>query len=73
MALPDEVVAPKALILIGEAQVTVGDHIEERCVLAFPNAVGPFWVKGAGHFMPWERPQLVTRTIRAFCGDLLKA
>lgn len=67
----DRPVRQRALILIGEDQVTVGDHIERKCAIAFPEAVGPFWVKGAGHFMPWERPQVVNRAIRSFCGDLL--
>lgn len=67
----DRPVAQPALLLIGEDQVTVGDHLEEKAAIAFPAAVGPFWVKGAGHFMPWERPQIVNRAIPAFCGDLL--
>jgi pimeloyl-ACP methyl ester carboxylesterase len=69
----DRPVRQRALILIGEDQVTLGEHIEEKCAIAFPEAVGPFWVKGAGHFMPWERPQVVNRGIRSFCGDLLAA
>ncbi len=67
----DRPVPHRTLVLIGEDQVTVGDHIEEKCALAFPEAVGPFWVKGAGHFMPWERPETVNRAIKSFCGDLL--
>lgn len=69
----DRPVRQRALVLIGADQVTIGDHVEERCAIAFPEAVGPFWVKGAGHFMPWERPELVNRAIRSFCGDLLAA
>ena len=69
--LIDRPVRQRALVLIGADQVTVGEHAEERCALAFPEGVGPFWVKGAGHFLPWERPQLVNRSIRSFCGDLL--
>lgn len=68
----DRPVSQRALVLIGADQVTLGDHIEERCAIAFPEAVGPFWVKGAGHFMPWERPETVNRAIRSFCGDLLR-
>jgi pimeloyl-ACP methyl ester carboxylesterase len=64
-------VRQQALVLIGADQVTVGDHAEQRCAVAFPEAVGPFWVSGAGHFMPWERPETVNRAIRSFCGDLL--
>jgi pimeloyl-ACP methyl ester carboxylesterase len=67
----DRPVRQQALILIGADQVTLGEHIEERCAIAFPNAVGPYWIKGAGHFMPWERPAVVDRAIRSFCGDLL--
>ncbi|MEV0802594.1 alpha/beta hydrolase [Kribbella sp. NPDC050281] len=69
----DRPVRHRALLLIGTDQATMRNHIEERCALAFPEAVGPFWVKGAGHFMPWERPELVNRAIRSFCGDLLAA
>ncbi|GAA0582640.1 alpha/beta hydrolase [Kribbella sandramycini] len=69
----DRPVRQQALVLIGADQVTIGDHVEARCALAFPGAVGPFWVKGAGHFLPWERPETVNRAVRAFCGDLLKS
>ncbi|GAB2604653.1 alpha/beta fold hydrolase [Kribbella endophytica] len=67
----DRPVRQPALILIGTDQVTLGDHIDQRCALAFPGAAGPLWVKGAGHFLPWERPETVNRAIRFFCGDLL--
>jgi pimeloyl-ACP methyl ester carboxylesterase len=69
--LLDRPVQQRALVLIGADQVTIGDHIEERCALAYPNVVGPFWVKNAGHFMPWEQPPLVNRAIHSFSGDLL--
>ncbi|MEU4195539.1 alpha/beta hydrolase [Kribbella sp. NPDC026611] len=67
----DRPVRQPALVLIGADQVTKNDHAEERCAIAFPKAVGPFWLKGAGHFMPWERPDTVNRAIHTFCGDLL--
>ncbi|MFI7272515.1 alpha/beta fold hydrolase [Streptomyces sp. NPDC049879] len=69
--LTDRPVEQPALILIGTDQVTLGEHVDERCALAFPRAVGPFWIRGAGHFLPWEKPVVVERAIRAFCGDLL--
>ncbi|WP_433020640.1 alpha/beta fold hydrolase [Kribbella sp. CA-294648] len=68
----DRPVRQRVFLMIGADQVTLGDHVEERCAIALPEAVGPFWVKGAGHFMPWERPELVNRAIRSFCGDLLR-
>jgi pimeloyl-ACP methyl ester carboxylesterase len=69
----DRPVRQPALVLVGTDQVTVGEHVEQRCALAFPDAVGPFWVRGAGHFLPWEKPETVNRAIRFFCGDLLAA
>jgi pimeloyl-ACP methyl ester carboxylesterase len=69
--LIDRPVRQPALVLIGADQVTRGEHAEQRCAIAFPEAVGPFWVNGAGHFLPWERPELVNRSVRSFCGDLL--
>ncbi|SDS62994.1 alpha/beta fold hydrolase [Microlunatus soli] len=68
----DRPVAQRALVLIGADQVTIGDHVEERCAIALPQAVGPFWMKGAGHFLPWERSDVVNRAISSFCGDLLQ-
>jgi pimeloyl-ACP methyl ester carboxylesterase len=69
--LIDRPVQQPVLVLIGPDQVTIGDHIAERAAIAFPQVVGPFWVPGAGHFMPWEKPTVVARAIRWFCGDLL--
>ena len=71
--MTDRPVPHLTLVLVGADQVTLGEHIEEKCAIAFPAAVGPFWVKGAGHFMPWERPEIVNRAIAFFCGDLLAA
>ncbi|GAB3645133.1 alpha/beta hydrolase [Glycomyces tarimensis] len=71
--MTDRPVPHRTLILVGAEQVTLGDHLEEKCAIAFPAAVGPFWIKGAGHFMPWERPEIVNRAVISFCGDLLAA
>jgi pimeloyl-ACP methyl ester carboxylesterase len=74
MSAPEQIDRPvrqQTLVLIGPDQVTLGEHIPERCAIAFPRAVGPFWVPGAGHFMPWEKPVIVHRAVRSFCGDLL--
>jgi pimeloyl-ACP methyl ester carboxylesterase len=67
----DRPVEQRTLLLVGSDQVTIGDHVDERATVALPQAVGPFWIKGAGHFLPWERPTIVNRAIAAFCGDLV--
>ena len=43
----------------------------ERMELAFPERMGPFVVTGAGHFLQWERAEVLNSAIRWFCGDLL--
>lgn len=49
------------------------DHVmwpdfPERCEVAFPDLVGPFVVPRAGHFLQWERAELLNATIAGFCG-----
>jgi pimeloyl-ACP methyl ester carboxylesterase len=43
----------------------------ERAEVAFEDLVGPFVVPRAGHFLQWERADLLNRAIAAFCRDLL--
>ena len=38
---------------------------------AFPERVGPFVVPGAGHFLQWERAELLNGALVAFLRDLL--
>jgi pimeloyl-ACP methyl ester carboxylesterase len=52
------------------------DHVlnrdwPERCEVAFTDLVGPFVVPRAGHFMQWERAELLNGAIVAYCRDLL--
>jgi pimeloyl-ACP methyl ester carboxylesterase len=35
--------------------------------------MGPFVVPGAGHFLQWERADLLNDAIRHFCPDLVGA
>jgi pimeloyl-ACP methyl ester carboxylesterase len=43
----------------------------ERMEAAFPERVGPFLVQRSGHFLQWERPDVLNPAIRYFCLDLL--
>jgi pimeloyl-ACP methyl ester carboxylesterase len=52
------------------------DHVmfadfPERCEVAFSDLVGPFVVPRAGHFLQWERADVLNATLPAFCRDLL--
>lgn len=42
-----------------------------RASIGYPNLVGPFLVEGGGHFLSWERPDVVNSAIICFCRDLL--
>ena len=39
--------------------------------MAFDERVGPFVVEDAGHFLQWERAEVLNQAIRYFCLDLL--
>ena len=43
----------------------------ERCEVVFTELIGPFVVPGAGHFLQWERAELLNRTLAYFLRDLL--
>jgi pimeloyl-ACP methyl ester carboxylesterase len=36
----------------------------------FPDHVGPFLVRDAGHFLQWEAASVLNSAILAFCRDL---
>lgn len=40
------------------------------CEVAFTELVGPFVVPRAGHFLQWERAELLNRSLTYFLGDL---
>ena len=42
----------------------------EMCEVAFEALVGPFVVPRAGHFLQWERADLLNATLTAFLRDL---
>ena len=52
------------------------DHVmypdwPERCEVAFTDLTGPFVVRRAGHFLPWERPEVFTGAVVSYLRDLL--
>lgn len=63
----------ETLILFGAEDQIVGPRFMDRMRLSYPNHVGPFIVPGAGHFLPWERPDVLNTALISFCRDLLKA
>ncbi len=56
----------ETLVLYGPDDHVIWRDFPERCEVAFPNAVGPFVVPRAGHFLQWERAELFNRALEAF-------
>jgi pimeloyl-ACP methyl ester carboxylesterase len=59
------------LILYGPEDHVIPSDFPQRMELAFPERVGPFVVPGAGHFLQWERADVLNSAIRWSCRDLL--
>jgi pimeloyl-ACP methyl ester carboxylesterase len=55
------------LILFGPEDHVVPSDFPQRMEAAFPNRVGPFVVQGAGHFLQWERADVLNGALRWLC------
>jgi len=58
------------LVLYGPEDHVVGSSFLAKSEVAFPNRVGPLVVPGAGHFLQWERAELLNGVLAAFFADL---
>jgi pimeloyl-ACP methyl ester carboxylesterase len=61
----------QALVLYGPEDHVLQRDFPARMEAALPRAIGTFVVPGAGHFLQWERSELLNRTLEGFCRDLL--
>lgn len=60
------------LILFGPSDHVIYPEFDRMAEVVFPNRVGPFLVRDAGHFLQWEAADVFNGALRAFCGDLLQ-
>jgi pimeloyl-ACP methyl ester carboxylesterase len=60
----------ETLVLHGPEDHVIWPDFCERAERCFPHRVGPFVVPGAGHFLQWERADVVNRAVQAFLRDL---
>ncbi len=65
-----EVSALPTLALYGPEDHVIWKDFPQRCEVAFSELVGPFVVQRAGHFLQWERAELLNRAIAYFLADL---
>ena len=59
------------LILYGPEDHVIPRDFPQRMEAAFPRRVGTFLVQEAGHFLQWERADVLNPAIEFFCLDLL--
>jgi pimeloyl-ACP methyl ester carboxylesterase len=55
------------IALYGPDDHVIWRDFPERCEVVFSDLVGPFVVPRAGHFLQWERADVLNRTLAAFC------
>jgi pimeloyl-ACP methyl ester carboxylesterase len=65
-----EVSAVPTLALYGADDHVIWRQFPEMCEVAFSELIGPFVVQRAGHFLQWERAELLNRAIAYFLRDL---
>jgi len=66
----DRKVDVPTLILYGMDDQAIGPDFLHTCEVAFTDRAGPVVVPGAGHFLQWERADVVNPLVSAFFGDL---
>lgn len=69
-ALVADFVDVPTLVLYGPDDAAVGPDFIHCCEVAFRNRVGPVVVPGAGHFLQWERADIVNGLVEHFFAEL---
>jgi pimeloyl-ACP methyl ester carboxylesterase len=64
--------AVPTLVLYGPADHVIPRDFPARCEVAFTEVIGPFIVERAGHFLQWERADVLNQALIYFCADLRK-
>jgi pimeloyl-ACP methyl ester carboxylesterase len=62
-----EVNPTPTLILYGPDDHVIPRDFPQRMEAAFPERAGPFVVEGAGHFLQWERAEVLNGALRWLC------
>lgn len=60
------------LALYGPDDHVIWRSFPRMCEVAFSELIGPFVVEGAGHFLQWERADLLNKSIEYFLADLCR-
>jgi pimeloyl-ACP methyl ester carboxylesterase len=68
-----EISSVPTLALYGADDHVIWRQFPQMCEVAFTELVGPFLVQRAGHFLQWERAELLNRALEYFLRDLQHA
>jgi pimeloyl-ACP methyl ester carboxylesterase len=60
----------ETVVLYGPEDHVIWRTFPEMCEVVFERVVGPYVVPRAGHFLQWERAELLNATLTAFLRDL---
>jgi pimeloyl-ACP methyl ester carboxylesterase len=55
-----------ALVFYGPEDHVVSTTFPDQCAVAFTECIGPFVVRGSGHFLQWEAADLFNRAVQHF-------
>jgi len=61
-----EKIAIPTLVLYGPEDHVVPDDFVTKAAVAFTECIGPFVVPGAGHFLQWERADVLNQAVKYF-------
>jgi pimeloyl-ACP methyl ester carboxylesterase len=56
------------LVLYGPEDHVIPREFPRMCEVGFEDLIGPFVVEGAGHFLQWERADVLNGALRGFLG-----
>jgi len=70
MPLVMQKTATPTLILYGPDDQVVPKDFPKKCEIAFPNRVGPLIVPECGHFLQWERADVLNEVAKFYFADL---
>ncbi len=65
-----QAVETPTLILYGPEDRIVPTDFPKRCEIAFPNRVGPLVVPECGHFLQWDRADVLNEVAKFYFADL---
>lgn len=72
MPLVLQAVDVPTLILYGPEDEVVPKDFPKRCEIAFTNRTGPLIVPESGHFLQWERADVLNQVVRFYFSELHK-